>query len=64
MTAEGTCPTCGAGLPGEPITAKNIDLKRLADPDGTNPATAPWHFKLMLALLVAYLGWRIVALFL
>jgi hypothetical protein len=23
----------------------------------------PWHFKLLLALLVAYLGWRIIAPF-
>jgi len=24
---------------------------------------APWHFKLLMALLIAYLGWRIVAVF-
>lgn len=24
---------------------------------------APWHFKLLMALLVAYLGWRIIAPF-
>lgn len=24
------------------------------------PPPVPWHFKLMLALLIAYLGWRFV----
>ena len=24
---------------------------------------APWHFKLLMAALVAYLGWRIIAPF-
>lgn len=33
----------------------------VADP-GQAPElpTVPWHFKLMLALLVAYLGWRFI----
>ena len=49
----------------EPITAKNIDLHRLAageDGDAAD-ARAPWHFKLLLVLLALYLTWRIVDLF-
>jgi hypothetical protein len=25
--------------------------------------TAPWHFKLLVVMLVAYLGWRVVDIF-
>ena len=33
----------------------------VADPVEPEPAPpVPWHFKLMLGLLVAYLGWRFV----
>lgn len=35
----------------------------VAEPGETAPApTVPWHFKLMLAFLIAYLGWRFVQL--
>jgi len=35
----------------------------VADPAEEEPAPpVPWHFKLMLALLVAYLAWRFVQL--
>ena len=68
MNADGTCPTCGRTLErtqAEPITAKNIDLKKLAaGEDGDEEsAKAPWHFKLLLVLLALYLTWRIVDLF-
>ncbi|WP_372730181.1 hypothetical protein [Nocardioides sp.] len=35
----------------------------VADP-GAAPAapTVPWHFKVMLAFLIVYLGWRLVQL--
>jgi hypothetical protein len=50
---DGTCRTCGA---------------RLADPQPPATATAtadadvgtPWHFKLMVAGVVAYLVWRAI----
>jgi len=68
MNDDGTCPSCGRVLPekqGQPITAKNLDLKKLAAGDDADVTTekAPWHFKLMLLLLAAYLGWRILQLF-
>lgn len=67
MNADGTCPTCGRLVEApvrQPITAKNMDLRKLAaGPESEEPAKAPWHFKLLMVLLVLYLGWRIVQLF-
>lgn len=46
MGAHGTCPTCG---------------RTIADPTGaTDGEKAPWHFKLLVGAVVAYLGWRAV----
>ena len=80
MREDGTCPTCGRSLeapvapgtpaaatpatPATPITAKNLDLRKLASGDGNESEAAPWHFKLLMVLLVLYLGWRLVDLFL
>lgn len=44
MNADGTCPTCGRSL----ATATGDDIR------------APWHFKLLVVAVVAYLGWRAV----
>lgn len=69
MNDDGTCPTCGRTVEApqvqSTITAKNLDLKRLAVGDDGDPAdaAAPWHFKLLMVLLVVYLGWRFVQLF-
>ena len=69
MNEDGTCPTCGRVVEpphaAEPITAKNLDLRKLAagDDGDRTTAKAPWHFKLLIVLLVLYLGWRIVNLF-
>lgn len=50
MTPEGQCPTCGRDLDA-PQPPKSEDDK------------APWHFKLLVAALVVYLGWRFFELF-
>ena len=66
MNADGTCPTCGRSVEAQqPITAKNVNVRKLAagGEDGDD-AQAPWHFKLLMVLLAAYLGWRVVYLFL
>ncbi|MCB0999328.1 MAG: hypothetical protein KDB40_08540 [Acidimicrobiales bacterium] len=69
MNADGTCPSCGRVVEApqrqSTVTAKNLDLKQLAvGADGdVDDVKAPWHFKLLMVLLVAYLGWRIVDLF-
>ena len=49
MNDDGTCPKCDAVVDAQ--TAEVVAEK------------APWHFKLMIVALVAYLGWRVVDLF-
>jgi hypothetical protein len=66
MNDDGTCPTCGRLVEApvrQPITAKNLDLRKLAAGDDEVVPKTPWHFKLIMVLLVLYLGWRIVQLF-
>jgi hypothetical protein len=63
MNEDGTCPSCGRVVEAQQATAKNIDIKKLAQGDDPDEAKAPWHFKVLMVLLVVYLGWRIVQLF-
>jgi len=69
MRNDGSCPSCGRVLetptPASTVTAKNVDVKKLAasGEGGDVDAKAPWHFKLLIALMIVYLGWRIVQLF-
>ena len=63
MNEDGTCPSCGRVVEAQQATAKNIDIKKLAKGDDADDAKAPWHFKVLMVLLAAYLGWRIVQLF-
>ena len=52
MHADGRCPTCG------------IQLAEPQEPDDDwEDYKAPWHFKLLVALTIAYLGWRFLQLF-
>jgi hypothetical protein len=55
VQADGTCPSCGR--PVEPVDDH-------AAADGTEGSDeevrAPWHFWVMVAGVVAYLGWRLV----
>ena len=50
MNEDGSCPRCGDRL-GE------------ADAEPVDEEKAPWHFKLMVVAVVAYLGWRVVEIF-
>jgi hypothetical protein len=69
MQEDGTCPTCGRSLERtkaeQPITAKNINLRKIAaGADGDeSDMKAPWHFKLLMVLLALYLTWRVIQLF-
>ncbi len=61
MRADGACPTCGRALeapaapgPSASPTGK-VSLRELA-----GEQKAPWHFKLLMGLVVAYLAWRVV----
>ena len=60
MTPEGMCPTCGASLDA-PEHAEHADGE-----DGGTDADekAPWHFKLLVVLLVVYLVYRGYEMFL
>lgn len=64
MTTDGRCPECSGELETPNIsgivTADDLDLKKLA---GLENEKLPWHFKLLVALLCLYLGWRIIDLF-
>lgn len=68
MNADGSCPQCGgmvevASIHGK-ITAKNLDLKKLARSGADDEdVSVPWHFKLLVGALVLYLSWRVVQLF-
>ena len=67
VTADGRCPTCLteikiANLHGT-ITAKNLDLKKLASNGSDDDGPLPWHFKLLVAMLIAYMSWRVIDLF-
>jgi hypothetical protein len=48
LRPDGTCPNCDEQL-GEPLTR--------VEHEGS-----PWHFKLLIAVTVVYLGWRLVQL--
>jgi hypothetical protein len=66
MNEDGTCPTCGRAVKAQqPITAKNIKLRKLAAGEDADEddVTTPWHFKLLMVLLALYLGWRVVQIF-
>jgi uncharacterized paraquat-inducible protein A len=48
MNEDGTCPRCG----------NEVDAPVVDEAD----EKAPWHFKLLIVAVVAYLVWRIVQL--
>jgi hypothetical protein len=49
MTPEGECPDCGADLEAP---------ERDGSGEGADEEGAPWHFKLLIVLLVVYLVYR------
>ncbi|MFZ8999561.1 MAG: hypothetical protein ACO225_10630 [Ilumatobacteraceae bacterium] len=53
LRTDGTCPTCGRSV-GESERRAELEM---------SDETAPWHFKLLVVLLVVYLGWRFVEVF-
>lgn len=57
MNDDGSCPRCGADLDEPPLVAAQPSSEDKADDEKT-----PWHFKLMIAALVLYLGYRFVEL--
>lgn len=77
MREDGTCPKCGDDLAEQVSPAAQGSAARTsagADRSGTDTSTiaqddeavdesVPWHFKLMVAMVALYLGWRVVELF-
>jgi hypothetical protein len=53
LSVDGTCPTCGRMIG---------DIERHAT-DAASDESTPWHFKLLVAMVVIYLGWRFIQLF-
>lgn len=64
LNTDGTCPQCQGSIDVHTVdgrvTVDTLDLKKLAGKDGEK---VPWHFKLLVFLLVIYLSWRIIDLF-
>ena len=50
LNADGTCPTCG-----RPVGEIEARAESELDDERT-----PWHFKLLVAAVALYLGWRLV----
>lgn len=55
MNDDGSCPRCGTNLDEPALAAARPDGERDAVDEKT-----PWHFKLMIAALILYLGYRFV----
>ena len=53
MNPDGTCPSCG-----RPVGEIEERAAAVAEDEKT-----PWHFKLLVVAVVAYLGWRLVEIF-
>lgn len=51
----GVCPTCGE-------TVHNDSQDEVVGDQATVGQSAPWHFWVVVALLIAYIMWRIVDL--
>lgn len=52
MTAAGNCPVCDS-----PVGEAEAKASEIAASE-----SAPWHFKVLIVVLVIYLGWRFVQL--
>ncbi len=59
VNADGTCPQCGDALQ-QPDGPTGEDA--ITDSGGGDEST-PWHFKLLVVAVVAYLVWRFADLF-
>ena len=68
LKTDGTCPKCGKLVTETTIngrvTARSLDLKKLAQSgEVQEDVSIPWHFKVLVGLLVIYLSWRVIQLF-
>ncbi len=67
MSADGCCPKCLKPIAqiniNGGLTAKSINIKKLAQTSADEDVSVPWHFKLLVGTLIVYLSWRVVNLF-
>jgi hypothetical protein len=67
MLPDGSCPKCLKPVPDVTIngqlTAKTLNLKKLAQSSADEDVSVPWHFKLLVGALIMYLSWRVIDLF-
>jgi len=57
LMPDGSCPRCGSQLDDPAASA----AAEVADPEAVQAAAKiPWHFWLMVAATVLYLGWRVI----
>lgn len=77
MRDDGRCPKCGDDLaeqvsPAARQTAVDSTMSALTGersatgtsaPGSEVDESTPWHFKLMVAMVTLYLGWRVVEIF-
>jgi len=56
VNTDGSCPQCGE------ILQLGDGVEHAHDDEGDTDESTPWHFKLMVVAIVAYLGWRLVQL--
>jgi predicted RNA-binding Zn-ribbon protein involved in translation (DUF1610 family) len=62
MNTDGSCPTCGTVLATKGslrTEARALGLPGPGEEEGEAPKV-PWHFKLLMAGVTIYLGWRLV----
>ncbi len=52
LAVDGSCPTCG-----RPVGEPEQSAAQAASDEST-----PWHFKLLVVMVVVYLGWRFIQL--
>ncbi|MEY2765544.1 MAG: hypothetical protein RL552_449 [Actinomycetota bacterium] len=62
VTSDGRCPSCDSAIE-MPLRQGASDAPTLRDLSRMSGEKAPWHFKLLMAMLVLYLGWRLIAPF-
>lgn len=62
LSSDGSCPSCGASVEASShvVKATAPSLQQLSKMSGEK---APWHFRLLMVMLIAYLGWRLIAPF-
>jgi len=57
LRPDGSCPTCGQVLEAPKRFRPAVAPPR-PEEEGAERSKAPWHFKLLLSVLVVYLAWR------